>query len=271
MFISSLRTSQFWRKKKEGRRHPAMVYKEKTAEMAERNKQLDRDEYRKKEKKRRKQKLRKEVRRRAERVEWEVTLWYCRNDIEIGTGNVTCGGISAYNLSCSSPRSLQILRKRHADFMAHVAKVDQERKDMDQAKRSRDTAALNLRMNLFEKWGVEAAERKRKEKEAFDKSEKKRKKKEEKDARKAAKQKAEDDAEVDRMAGLKLTQETLTMMQQYGIVMASNSQEPEEQDPQVRSCKAQGSNFLFLIPPIQPLMRLAMLVAEADRLKGHAD
>ena len=46
------RYDEFWRKKKEGRRHPAMVYKEKVAEMDERNKQLDKEEFRKREKRR---------------------------------------------------------------------------------------------------------------------------------------------------------------------------------------------------------------------------
>ena len=145
------RWDQFWKKKKEGRRHPTIRYLEKEFEKNENSKRLDREEYRKKEKKRRRAKLRKEI-----------------------------------------------LSKRHHDFMEYVAKVERDRKDADIAKRTRDTKALKVRMNLFEKWGVERADRLEKERIAFEKSEKKRLEKEDKEAKRAARQKAEDDAEADR-------------------------------------------------------------------------
>lgn len=67
---------------------------------------------------------------------------------------------------------------------------------------------------------------------AFDKSEKNRLSKEHSDALKAARQKAEDDSEADRLAGLKLTQDTMSMMRKYGTVAASNPPDPIEEDPQ---------------------------------------
>jgi len=65
------RYEDWWKKKKETRKHPTLRYMEKRAEMRTNNAHLDKDEFRAKEKKRRKRKLRKEITQKRNRLHME--------------------------------------------------------------------------------------------------------------------------------------------------------------------------------------------------------
>ena len=112
------RYENFWRKKKEGRKHPTLKYLEKKHEMDKNNAKLEREEYRKREKRRRKKKLRREIQQ----------------------------------------------KRNHAHKM-EVARLDRERHERDRDKRHNDAKKQNMRMYLFEKWGIASAKSRKKKRE----------------------------------------------------------------------------------------------------------
>ena len=177
--------ADWWKKKKENRKHPTLKYMQKRAEMLTNNAKLDKLDYRAKEKRRRKRKLRKEIQQKRNRLHKE-----------------------------------------------EVARLDKERRDREVSKRTHDTHEMKFRMNLFEKWGIENADRKAKRDEENRKKEEKRKKKEEKDRKKKEKDDKEAEDERLRLEGLKLTQDTLSMMRRAGVIAGANPPEPVEEDPQ---------------------------------------
>jgi len=176
----------YWKKKKENRRHPTMKYFEKLAVMGEHNRQLDKEDYQRKARRDRKQKLHK-----------------------------------------------GILRKRHKEFRDYVAKTDKARHDKDLKNRTRYFKSLKVRMGLFEEWGIENDNSKKKEAKDFEESERKRIEKETKEKRKKEKDDTEARLEGDRLAGLKLTQDTLTIMRRAGTIAANHDETKHVPQPTV--------------------------------------
>jgi hypothetical protein len=191
----------YWKKKRESRRHPTMQYFEKNAVMKEYNKQLDDDEYRAKAKRLRKKKLHQ-----------------------------------------------QILRKRHQEFRDYVARVDRERHEKDVADRTRNFHALKLRMGMFEQWGIENETRDAKNKKAFDESERKRLQKEAEDNRKNKADALEAKLEKERLDGLKLTQDTLTIMRRAGTIAANHDETKHIPPPMVPQRETAESVTLVVRP-----------------------
>jgi len=133
------------------------------------------------------EKFRAWVKKKAEKRRHPTLVYFEKRDIMDAHGNKIDKEVGRLKAKKKMQKKIKnkILDQRQKDFEKEVKRLDRERFNREFKQREQDFVAGKLRMNLFEKWGIEADERKEKEREEFRKSEERRILKEKEDKRQA--------------------------------------------------------------------------------------